>query len=44
MRGEVRLLTRNIKIVGAPNKDNWGGNILTSDRMEFDGTARYATT
>ena len=44
VRGEVRLLTRNIRIVGSANKDNWGGNILTMDRMEFDGSARYATT
>jgi len=44
MRGEVRLLTRNVKIVGAATNDKWGGNILTMDRMEFDGTFRIATT
>jgi hypothetical protein len=44
VRGEVRLLTRNIKVVGNENSDDWGGNILTMDRMEFDGSARYATT
>lgn len=44
MRGEVRLLTRNVRIVGNDNNDNWGGNILTMDRMEFDGSMRIATT
>ena len=44
MRGEVRLLTRNVRIVGNDNNDNWGGNILTMDRMEFDGSIRIATT
>lgn len=44
MRGEVRLLTRNIRVVGAENSDNWGGNILTTDRVEFDGTFRIGTT
>lgn len=43
-RGEVRLLTRNIKIVGHDEGDKWGGNIFTHDRMEFDGTIRMGTT
>lgn len=43
-RGEVRLLTRNVKIVGNDEGDKWGGNILTTDRMEFDGTIRMGTT
>lgn len=44
MRGEVRLLTRNVKIVGEATNDKWGGNVLTMDRMEFDGSMRIATT
>lgn len=44
MRGEVRLLTRNVKIVGEATNDKWGGNVLTMDRMEFDGSFRAATT
>jgi hypothetical protein len=43
-RGEVRLLSRNIKIVGHDEGDKWGGNIFTHDRMEFDGTIRMGTT
>ena len=43
-RGEVRLLTRNVKVVGHDDGDNWGGNVLTTDRMEFDGTVRLGTT
>lgn len=43
-RGEVRLLTRNVKIIGNDEGDKWGGNILTTDRMEFDGTIRMGTT
>lgn len=43
-RGEVRLLSRNVRILGDYNNDLWGGHILTTDRMEFDGTARYGTT
>lgn len=44
IRGEVRLLTRNIRIVGAPTTDLWGGQVLTRDRVEFDGTSRIAVT
>lgn len=43
-RGEVRLLTRNVRVVGNDDGDNWGGNILTTDRMEFDGSVRLGTT
>lgn len=43
-RGEVRLLSRNVRVVGNDDGDNWGGNILTTDRMEFDGTIRMGTT
>jgi len=43
-RGEVRLLTRNIKVIGDDDGDKWGGNILTTDRMEWDGTIRMGTT
>ena len=39
MRGEVILLTRNIKIQGE-DVDGWGGQILVSDYFETDGTWR----
>lgn len=39
MRGEVVLLTRNVKIVGE-NTDSWGGQILVADNLEMDGTYR----
>jgi hypothetical protein len=35
MRGEVILLSRNIIIAGE-NIDDWGGQILTTDLMEFN--------
>lgn len=44
MRGEIRLLTRNIRIVGANTTDLWGGHVVTYDRVEFDGTSRIAVT
>lgn len=44
MRGEVRLLNRNVRVVGHDDGDQWGCNILSLDRVEFDGTARQATT
>jgi hypothetical protein len=34
MRGEVALLSRNIRIQGE-DIDSWGGRILTGDSMEF---------
>jgi len=37
MRGEVVLLTRNIKI-DAEDIESWGGQIVTSDTMEIYGT------
>lgn len=40
-RGEVRLLNRNIRIVGDQETEGeWGCNILTTDRTDFDGTQR----
>jgi len=39
MRGEVRLLNRNIRIQGE-DIDGWGCTILTNDRMEGDGSFR----
>jgi len=36
MRGEVMLLTRNIKIVGN-DSENWGCQFLTGDFVEADG-------
>ena len=43
-RGEVRLLSRNVRVVGHDEGDKWGCNIFTNDRMEFDGTIRKGTT
>ena len=37
MRGEVVLLSRNVRIVGNETEE-WGGQILTSDFVEGDGT------
>ena len=34
MRGEVLLLTRNVKI-DAEDVDSWGGQIVTSDTIEM---------
>lgn len=39
MRGEVILLSRNVRIVG-DDTDSWGGQIVISDSMEMDGTFR----
>jgi len=36
MRGEVVLLTRNVKFAGN-DSDSWGGQILVSDNLEFSG-------
>jgi len=36
MRGEVLLLTRNVKIY-AEDIESWGGQIVTSDTMEIYG-------
>ncbi len=43
MRTEVFLLSRNIKIVGSET-DGWGGQIVTSDFVEGDGTLRTGRT
>jgi hypothetical protein len=39
MRGEVLILTRRIQIYADPT-DGWGGQVLTADVMESDGTER----
>jgi len=39
MRGEVLILTRKIRIVGQ-DEDGWGGQVLTADVVESDGTDR----
>jgi len=41
MRGEVIILSRNIKILGE-DVDSWGGHIITSDTAEIndDGTIK----
>jgi len=39
MRGEVLLLTRNVKIVGN-DSDSWGGQIVVSDNIESTGAIR----
>lgn len=40
-RGEVRLLNRNIRIIGDQESDGeWGCNILTTDRTEWNGVQR----
>ena len=43
MRGEVLLLTRNVKI-DAEDIETWGGQIVTSDTIEFSGKVRYGHT
>ena len=43
MRGEVMLLTRNVKI-NAEDIESWGGQLVTSDTIEFDGTTRFGHT
>jgi len=42
IRGEVVSLTRNVKIVG--DGEYWGGQLLTADIFEFDGTIREGST
>ena len=39
MRGEVILLSRNVKIQGE-DVDGWGGQIMATDMFEMDGTWR----
>jgi hypothetical protein len=38
-RGEVILLTRNVKVVGN-DSDSWGGQIMVSDNVEETGAKR----
>jgi hypothetical protein len=39
MRGEVVLLTRNVKVIG-DDTDSWGGQIVVSDNIEDSGVKR----
>jgi hypothetical protein len=39
MRGEVILLTRNVRVVGN-DTDSWGGQILVTDNLEVSGVQR----
>lgn len=41
MRGEVLLLTRNIRIIGQ-DIDSWGGQIVTSDTVEINYLGQMA--
>lgn len=43
MRGEVLVLSRNVRIVGE-DIESWGGNFLTADKLEVDLTLRSGTT
>jgi len=43
MRGEVMILTRNVKI-DAEDIESWGGQVITSDTIEFDGKMRFGHT
>lgn len=43
IRGEVMLLTRNVKIQGQ-DIESWGGQIVTGFFMEDDGTMRFGET
>ena len=37
MRGEVIMLTRNVKIIGQ-DVDTWGGQVVVTDIMDVSGT------
>ena len=43
MRCEVAILTRKIVIKGNDN-DGWGGQIVTTDTIESDGSLRFGST
>ena len=43
MRGEVMLLTRNVRIVGN-DTEAWGCQVVTSDFIEGNGEKRYGKT
>jgi hypothetical protein len=40
MRGEVILLSRNVRVIGN-DSDSWGGQIVVSDNLESSGVQRY---
>jgi len=40
MRGEVLLMTRNVKI-DAEDIESWGGQIVVTDTVEPDGKMRF---
>jgi hypothetical protein len=42
MRGEVVLLSRNVKFAGN-DSDSWGGQILVSDNLEMSGIQRQGS-
>jgi len=42
MRGEVLLLSRNIKVVGE-DIESWGAQVVTSDTIEFDSEGEMKT-
>lgn len=39
MRGEIIMLSRNVKVVGN-DTDSWGGQILVTDNLEVSGVLR----
>jgi hypothetical protein len=39
MRGEVVLLSRNVRVIGH-DTDSWGGQIVVSDNIEESGVLR----
>lgn len=43
MRGEVYILSRNVKIQGE-DSDGWGCQIVTSDELELSGKIRAGKT
>jgi hypothetical protein len=40
VRGEVIMLSRNIKIIADATENDWGCAIVNTDRVEFDKTVR----
>ena len=44
IRGEVMILTRNVRIAGESSSDGWGGQIVTSDTIDGDLTVRNGQT
>jgi hypothetical protein len=41
MRGEVLVLTRNVRIIGE-DIESWGGQIVTSDTVEINSLGQMA--